>query len=131
MHHLFRLAALGALSVLAGACGNSKTLAPGSATGFHDACTVANASNSKTVLVADEGFMPSCIAVTRGTQVTFSNVGAEEHTVSTVEGQPEAFDLEGLTPGSSLAHTFQSAGTYSIVCDFHPAMRLTVIVVGS
>jgi plastocyanin len=131
MQHLFRLAALGTLPLLAGACGNSKTLAPGSATGFYDACTVANASNSKTVLVTDGGFTPSCVAVTRGTQVTFSSAGAQDHTVSSASGEAEPFALSDLTPGTSVAHTFQTPGTFAIVCDFHPEERLTVIVVGS
>jgi plastocyanin len=131
MHHPSRLAALCAVSWLAGACGTTKTLAPGNASGNAADCTVENASNSKTVVVSDYAFTPSCIAVTQGTEVSFANAGADDHTVSSAPGQPETFDLTGLSPQTTVTHTFQTAGKYSVVCDFHPSMQLTVIVVGS
>jgi plastocyanin len=92
------------------------------------ACTAANATATTSVAVTATQFVPSCVRVSAGATVTFSNVDAGPHTVTTDAGQQEQFDSGTLGPGATFTHAFAPAGTVHLHCTVHPEMLATVVV---
>ncbi len=91
------------------------------------------------VSIARYAFAPATVTVRQGEQVTWTFAGPDtNHSVTTQDGQPEAFDSDpGRTPtaldhlaGTTYARTFAVAGTIRYVCKVHPDMRGTVVVQG-
>jgi plastocyanin len=71
-------------------------------------------------------FAPAVITVAAGATVTWTNHDNFTHNV-TLEGQAPLT----MSPGDSVTHTFETAGTYAYVCSLHPQnMKGTVIVSG-
>jgi len=68
------------------------------------------------------GFAPT-VAV--GQAVTWTNVGAQPHTV-TVEGT--AWDTGIIAPGAAATLAFDAPGTYTYLCTLHPTMLGSIIV---
>ena len=68
---------------------------------------------------------PPSISVPLGSTVTWRNAGAAPHTVTAEDG---SFDSEMIVAGGSWARTFETAGTYTYVCAFHPQMEGVVEV---
>ena len=60
-----------------------------------------------------------------GSTVTWRNAGAAPHTVTAEDG---SFDSEMIAAGGSWARTFETAGTFTYVCAFHPQMEGVVEV---
>ncbi len=73
----------------------------------------------------DERVMPNTITIQVGETVTFVNADDDEHTATGPE-----FDTGEMDPGVSVTITFDEAGSFEFVCQFHPEMRGTVIVEG-
>ncbi len=73
------------------------------------------------------GFSPTTIVVVIGVNntVAWSNDDGSPHTVTDVGG---AFDSGNLNSGQKYTHTFTSAGTFNIKCNYHPWMHGTVVV---
>lgn len=70
-------------------------------------------------------FEPKVAQVKVGATLTFQNEGGQTHSITFDDG---SFD-QTLAPGTSLVHTFTTAGTYSYHCKFHPPdMKGTVVV---
>ena len=78
--------------------------------------------------VAIEGFeyAPSRLTVARGTEVTWTNADAANHTVTFDSGAEK--DLGSQSKGARRSFTFAKAGTFAYHCDFHPNMHGTVVV---
>jgi plastocyanin len=105
------------------------TAAPaGSATGSASSCTVANAASGNAVVLQNFNFLPACLKVAVGTQVTFTNQDGFAHSVTTDASQVEAFDDTPIAPGAAYQHTFATAGTVKVHCIYHSNMHLTVLV---
>jgi plastocyanin len=89
------------------------------------ACTAANATATTSVSLDNDAFNPACIRVSPGATVTFTNTDNEDHTATADNG---SFDSGTLAPNASFPHTFATAGTVPMHCNFHSGMRATVIV---
>ena len=71
-------------------------------------------------------FEPASLTVVPGTTVTWTNAGADAHTVT---GDDLAFDDSGpLDPGQSFSQTFDEPGTYRYRCGPHPWMEGVITV---
>jgi len=72
------------------------------------------------VQVPDNSFSPANIAVDAGTEVTWSNIGRNEHNVTpSEEGSFEGVATEDLQPGTTYATTFDEPGIYGYYCTIH------------
>ena len=70
------------------------------------------------VSAIDNEFDPAEIDVSAGTTVTWTNEGESPHTVTASDG---SFDSGNLDPGDTFSHTFDQAGEFSYVCQYHEA----------
>ncbi|MGG9970831.1 plastocyanin/azurin family copper-binding protein [Ferruginibacter sp. SUN002] len=82
------------------------------------------ATNS--INITDFAFSSSSITVAKGTTITWTNIGASAHTVTSDDGT--SFDSGNLSTGGVFTHTFNTAGTFAYHCSAHPSMTATVIV---
>ncbi len=74
------------------------------------------------------GFSPPTITVVVGVNntVRWTNNDTAPHTVTASD---HSFDSGNLNPGDTWTYTFNTPGTYTYVCTYHPWMKGTVIVV--
>lgn len=77
------------------------------------------------VTIADFAFGPETLEITAGTTVTFTNNDSASHTATADDG---SFDTGAIAQGESATVTFDTPGTYTYVCSFHPAMTGTIVV---
>jgi plastocyanin len=84
------------------------------------------ASPKAAVSLGDNFFTPTQLTVTQGTTVTWTWAGANTHNVTVVSG-PAKFHSTNQSSGA-YSHKMTKAGTYKIVCTFHPGMMLTLKV---
>ncbi len=77
------------------------------------------------VALKDFEFSPNTLQVAPGTTVVFKNLGQVPHTVTDSAGR---FDSGNLSPGGEYSYTFQTPGSYSIYCRYHPYMTLNLRV---
>ncbi|MDQ4143368.1 MAG: plastocyanin/azurin family copper-binding protein [Actinomycetota bacterium] len=68
------------------------------------------------VSAIDNEFDPAQIDVQAGTTVTWTNDGEAPHTVTASDG---SFDSGNLDPGQSYSVTFEEAGDFSYICEYH------------
>jgi plastocyanin len=78
------------------------------------------------VEIVDFGFQPAELEVTVGDAVTWTNTGADAHTVTSPDG---SLDSGTLASGEAYGHVFEAPGRYEYVCDIHPARMQGVVVV--
>lgn len=69
------------------------------------------------VTIKDFAFSPPTVEVAVGTRLTWTNDGVAPHTVT-----GGALDSGLLEPGDRYSHLFESPGTFSYRCEFHPQM---------
>ena len=84
-----------------------------------------DAGGGTVVPIAQFAFDPASISVAVGTTVTWINNDTVPHTVTATDG---SFNSGNLNPGESFSFTFESAGTFDYICNYHPNMTGTVIV---
>ena len=70
-------------------------------------------------------FDPQTVTVAAGATVSFTNSGAETHTVTADDG---SFDAGTVDPGQTVTLAFDHAGTFGYHCSLHPWMTGTVKV---
>ncbi len=75
------------------------------------------------VTLRDMAFGAPTATLTVGDVLTFSNSDSFRHT-ATVADQ---FDLD-LKPGQSGDVLLKQAGTFEVICRYHPTMKLTLVV---
>lgn len=80
-----------------------------------------------TVAIVDFAFDPALTGVAVGDTVTWTNYGAEHHTVT---ADDSSFTSGDLAPGESFSATFAASGSYTYRCRIHPSMTGTVVVNG-
>ena len=85
----------------------------------------APAPSDAAVTISGFAFDPASLDVAVGTTVTWTNQDATQHTVTAADG---SFDSGGLAQGATFSQTFDTAGTFSYACKFHPTMQATVTV---
>jgi plastocyanin len=73
------------------------------------------------------GYSPPVITVVIGVNntVEWVNNDSAPHTVTATD---RSFDSGNLNPGDTWTYTFNTPGTYTYVCTYHPWMKGTVIV---
>lgn len=74
----------------------------------------------------DWGYDPRTIEVAKGTSVTFTNAGAEYHTITSSD-PTRAFDA-GVSPKEQATIRFDKPGTWPYHCGVHPDMTGVVLV---
>ncbi len=89
-----------------------------------DTQTVA-ATETVTVRINGMRFEPAQVTVKPGTTVTWIQESRMPHTIT---GRTDELRSSTLNAGQQFSHTFDSVGSYSYACDFHPSMRGSVIV---
>ncbi|HEX6513421.1 MAG TPA: cupredoxin domain-containing protein [Chloroflexota bacterium] len=77
------------------------------------------------VRIQDFSFTPPVLGVTLGTQVTWTNGGPSNHTVTANDG---SFESGAIQRNANFSFTFSKAGTFAYHCSFHPTMQATVVV---
>ena len=80
------------------------------------------------VQIVDYGYVPARITVPAGTEVIFTNTGAELHNAASASGG--GFDTELMSNGQAIGVTYNQPGTYDYTCTPHPFMMGQVIVTG-
>jgi plastocyanin len=84
-------------------------------------------SSSSGVGLTIQGFafsMPE-LQVSVGDTVTWTNNDAVPHTATADDG---SFDTGSISQGESASITFDTPGTYTYKCAFHPGMTATIVV---
>lgn len=80
------------------------------------------------VQIMDFAFEPATLEVPAGTTVVWTNAGSAPHSVTS---DTNAFDSGRLDPGGTFSMTFDTPGTYTYHCEFHPNMQATIVVVAA
>ena len=112
--------------ILAGCGGGSSSYGGGMDGGTQ--CTAATATATTSVRLSGMAFVPSCIRIAPGATITFDNVDAVTHTVTTDASQPESFD-QTLAPSQSYPQPFKNqTETVPIHCKIHAGMTATIFV---
>jgi LPXTG-motif cell wall-anchored protein len=88
----------------------------------------AHAANDTSVTIADFQFTPATITIHVGDTVTWTNHGPSAHTATANNG---GFNTGVLQKGHSASHTFTTAGTFTYICQIHPFMHGTVVVLAN
>ena len=81
-------------------------------------------ASGNTVSISGMSFSPGSLTVKAGTTVTWTN---NDNTVHTVTADDASFSSGDMNNGSSYSHTFSAAGTYPYHCNYHPAMKASVV----
>ncbi|HEX6417349.1 MAG TPA: plastocyanin/azurin family copper-binding protein [Acidimicrobiales bacterium] len=71
------------------------------------------------VQALDNTFRPQNVQVRPGTEVTWTNVGRNDHDVLPAEGDAWGVEVEGFSPGDVYSHTFDEPGVYHYYCSIH------------
>jgi LPXTG-motif cell wall-anchored protein len=88
----------------------------------------AHAADDTSVTIADFQFTPATITIHVGDTVTWTNHGPSAHTATADNG---SFNTGVLQKGHSASHTFTTAGTFTYICEIHPFMHGTVVVLAN
>lgn len=86
----------------------------------------AQAAASQNVQIKGFDFSPSTITIKKGDTITWTNADSASHTITSDSGSE--LSSSTLSNGAKYSHTFNTAGTFSYHCSFHPSMKATVIV---
>lgn len=82
------------------------------------------------VEVGDIYYDPTVLTISKGTKVTWENVGSIDHTVTSADGSPQSGLNSGtLKPGETYTFTFDQPGDYNYFCEFHSASQKGVVIV--
>ena len=93
-------------------------------TGTPDGGATSTPDNGTTVTIDNFAFSPTTLTVSAGTTVTWVNNDTAAHTVTADDG---SFDSGNIAPGESFTHTFDTAGSFSYHCTYHPNMVATIV----
>lgn len=77
------------------------------------------------VLISQFSFKGGDVTVKKGTKVTWTNQDSAPHTVTS---DTSSFSSDTLSNGSAFSFTFNTVGSFSYHCAFHPSMRGTIVV---
>jgi plastocyanin len=77
------------------------------------------------VHIASFAFKPADLTVHVGDSVTFVN---DDNVAHTATASDKSFDSGNLDANAKWTHTFNTAGSFSYVCSYHPMMKGTISV---
>jgi plastocyanin len=100
------------------ACSNSSS-SDGSCTSF---------TTTTSVEVKDYAYVPNCISVAPEAELSLTNSGAVPHTFTVKDADPNGDVKAGSSGTLSLAGL--AAGTYDVVCTYHPGQMSATLKVG-
>src|SRR3989344_504516 len=82
------------------------------------------------VNISGFAFGPNSVSIKKGAKVTWTNNDSAPHTVSSTQGgiTDGTFESGTLSPGATFSRTFDTVGTFTYMCKFHPGMKGTIIV---
>jgi len=83
-------------------------------------------TSSTTVEMDDFSYGPACVQVDAGGTLALDNVGAAPHTF-TIEGTEVSVDVAAGAQGSADLSGV-AAGSYTVLCTYHPQMKATIEV---
>jgi plastocyanin len=98
---------------------------PGSSSGATPEASPVSSADTQAVDIVDFSFSPGSLEIPAGTTVTWTNGDVAPHTVTAIEG---AFDSGRLDAGGTFSFIFDEPGTFTYMCEFHPAMQGTITV---
>lgn len=122
-----------------GSSSSGSTTAPAATTGSVDTLAPPEVVKGKTTVVEarDNVFGPEHLQISAGTEVTFENVGRNQHDVIATDPAKQDFTVqqEAFEPGTKVAVTFDKPGTYQYYCSLHAtatagSMRGVITVTG-
>jgi plastocyanin len=106
-----------------------RLLAVGCALALAGALAVPALAATKTITLRDNVFSPKAASVAKGTTVRFVWKGKQSHNVFLTSGPPAAVKFHSpVKTRGSYSKTLTRSGTYRIVCQLHPGMKLTLEV---
>ncbi len=85
----------------------------------------ADQQNKNIIVMEDNTYSPANLIVKNGQTVTWENKGTMDHTATADDG---SFDTRTIVPGQKVVLEFNTPGTYSYHCSFHPDMVGTIVV---
>jgi plastocyanin len=74
------------------------------------------------------GYDNANLTIAAGQTVSWTNTGAQQHTVS---ADDTSFDSGLIDPGNTFSFEFDNPGIYTYHCTPHPWMQATITVTGS
>jgi plastocyanin len=89
------------------------------------------AAEEARVRIDNSAFDTEELTVAFGTEVSWVNADAFEHTITEgTDGDPVEDPIvdEEIAQNGTVSVTFDEPGTYDITCQIHPSMQMTVIV---
>ena len=104
-----------------------RSSAPSASSGLTGRVT-AHAAGDPGVTIADFHFSPASTTIHVGDTITWNNSGPSSHTATATGG---SFNSGILKKGQSASHTFTQPGTFAYVCQIHPFMHGTIVVLAS
>ena len=111
-----------------GACSSDRTAGTASTSQVTAAVSATTSTPASTdqpaVGIADFKFTPPDVKVPVGGSVVWTNNDNQPHTATSAG----SFDAGAIQPGASATVAFQTAGTFTYICSFHPFMTGTVTV---
>ncbi len=78
------------------------------------------------ITIQNMQFQPAIVSVMIGTKITWTNLDAEAHAVTSDDGT--SFNSGNIPAGGSFSFTATSNGTFTYHCNLHPAMTGTIYV---
>ena len=85
----------------------------------------ASASKNTTVTIQDFSFAQPLVNIKKGDTVVWTNKDSAPHTVTGDSGGPSS---PTINSNGSYSFKFDTAGTFSYHCAFHPSMKAKVVV---
>jgi plastocyanin len=77
------------------------------------------------VSIENFSFAPQTLEISAGTTVVWTNNDTTAHTATADDA---TWDTGNIDPGASASITFDTPGTYTYKCAYHPSMTATIIV---
>ncbi len=85
-----------------------------------------NTPTPVSITIAQFAFKEGTVTVKKGTIITWTNQDSSPHTVTS--DTASVFDSDTMAKGKTFNFTFNTVGSFSYHCAFHPSMRGTVVV---
>lgn len=85
-------------------------------------------TDATTIEIEQSSYGTEEIAVGPGEPVVFVNNDPVDHTVTSADDSPQAFDSGTFGQDEEFEIAFDEAGSYSFFCEIHPTMRATIVV---
>ncbi len=92
-------------------------------------CSAATATATTKVSIVSMQFVPFCVTIPGGTEITFTNLDWADHSVTADAGQPEPFESGLLLTGQQYSHRFGTTPeTVHVHSRYHPEVTGVIVV---